>query len=632
MRRMKRRIAWALAIVTLLLAVLVVPTVWLRPWSIDHYYARVFLEFALRHPMLLTQLGVLDGTPIAFYRDDLDDFSLAFEEREIRFLDRQIRILHQYRRDRLEPKARLSYDVLDYFLTNQQEGNRFRFHGYPVNQLNGIQSELPEFMISVHPLKRPSDAADYVERVGRLATALDQVVEGLEARRSKGLVPPRFVLRKAVDQMRGFRGHPARANPLFEHFAARTDTLNGLEPRRRAELLVELERAIEQRVYPAYDRLIASCQRLERSATDDDGVWKLPDGEAYYAWCLRNHTTTTLPADTIHALGVREVDRIQRQMRAILRSQGYPTADLAATMDRVKAEPRFGFGAGDSARQRILAGYQAIVEDADRRSRSLFNVRPKAGVKVERVPPFREANAPGAYYRSPSIGGGRPGVFYANLRDPTETSRLEMRTLAYHEAIPGHHFQNGIALELRDVPFFRRVVPFTAYGEGWGLYAERLALEHGFHQDAFDSLGALQAELFRAVRLVVDTGIHAQRWTRQRAIDYMRANTGIAETEVVTEIERYIVAPGQACAYKVGQLELLELRRRAMDRLGPRFDIRRFHDVVLTNGELPLTLLERVIDDWIAAGGRGGGAPATDKATVGLVRHGSAGPATGRNR
>jgi uncharacterized protein (DUF885 family) len=228
-------------------------------------------------------------------------------------------------------------------------------------------------------------------------------------------------------------------------------------------------------------------------------------------------------------------------------------------------------------------------------------VRPHAPLKVERVPAFTEATAPGAYYNSASMDGSRPGVFYANLRDPSETRRPDMRTLAYHEGIPGHHFQLSIQQELKDVAFFRKIIPFTAYTEGWGLYAEHLALEEGFHQDAYDSLGALGAELFRAVRLVVDTGIHAKHWTRQQAIDYMITNTGLDTAGVVSEIERYIVAPGQACAYKVGQLKILELRERARARLGDRFDIKKFHDVVLTNGALPLTLLERVVDDWIAS-------------------------------
>jgi uncharacterized protein (DUF885 family) len=247
----------------------------------------------------------------------------------------------------------------------------------------------------------------------------------------------------------------------------------------------------------------------------------------------------------------------------------------------------------------ILARYQAILDDANQRLGPLFGVRPKAHLEVKGVPEFKQATAAGAYYQGPSIDGKRPGVFYANLRDPKETHRPDMRTLAYHEGIPGHHFQLTIQSELKGVPFFRRIIPFTAYIEGWGLYAEHLACENGFQQDAYDSLGALQAEVFRAVRLVVDTGIHREQWTRRQAIDYMVHNTGMDSTQVVSEVERYIVDPGQACAYKVGQLDILRLREDAKARLGSRFDVRAFHDVVLSNGALPLSLLERVVDEWV---------------------------------
>jgi uncharacterized protein (DUF885 family) len=604
MRRRNRAVLGWSGLLLLASAVFLVPTIWLRPWSIDHYYARIFLEYALRHPMLLSSLGILDSTPIRYFADDLDDLSVAFQRKEVRFLDRQIRILHGYRRSPMSPSQRLSYDVLDWYLTDQQRNNRFLFHGYPVNQLAGIQSALPDFMMNTHPLTRPGDAVNYVKRVARFGVALDQVIGGLELRERNGIIPPRFVMREVLDQMKDFVRVAPVENPLYRTFAARLDTMPRLKPAERARLLGRLQGEIEHTVYPAYGRLIRFCTHLESVATNDDGVWKLPDGDAYYDQCLRSYTTTEIPADTIHALGLREVARIQDQVRGILAARGYPTADLAASLEHVQDEPRFHYPGGDSGRAQILRDYQAILDDANRRVGSLFGARPKFGVQVKRVPAFMERTAPGAYYQPSSIGGARPGVFFVNLRDPKETKKPAMRTLAYHEGIPGHHFQITIAQELKGVPFFRRIVPFTAYDEGWGLYAERLALEQGFQRDAFDSIGALQAELFRAVRLVVDTGIHRKRWTREQAIRYMVENTGLPESQVVTEVERYIVNPGQACAYKVGQLEILELRRRAMDRLGPRFDLKRFHDVVLTNGALPLTLLDRVVEDWIAAESR----------------------------
>lgn len=599
MRRAKRKLAWVAGLLVAALAVFLVPTIWFKPWSLEHYYMRVFIEFAARHPMMMSGLGLLDGTPLDYYSAKLDDFSRAAEDKEIRFVERQIQILHSYDRTRLTPKQRLSYDVLDWFLADQAQDARFRDYDYPVNQLFGFQSQLADFMISTHPLHRPKDADNFIRRVQGFGVAFDQAIDGLRRREALGVVPPRFVIRKVLDQMNGFIAKPARENPLFVHFAAKLDSMPKLEAAERTQLEARLDREITQTVYPAYRRMIAYEDSLLARATDDDGVWKLPNGDAYYERRLQGQTTTNLPADSIHALGEREVARLHAEMRRILVSQGYPTKDLAETVRQVFSEPRFSYADGDSSRQKILADYDAILAQSDARMSELFGVHPKAKMQVKRVPPFKEATAPGAYYQGPDMTGKRPGVFYANLRDPRETRRPEMRTLAYHEGIPGHHFQIAIQTELTGVPFFRRLLPFTAYAEGWGLYAERLAYESGFHQDAYDSLGALQAELFRAVRLVVDTGIHRKRWTREQAIAYMTHNTGMAESKVVTEIERYIVNPGQACAYKVGQLKLLQLRESARQRLGARFDLKRFHDLVLSNGALPLNLVERVVDEWV---------------------------------
>jgi len=594
-----------LAIVLVALAVFLIPTLWLRPWSIDHFYARVFASFALRHPMILSQIGVLDGTPFDFYGDKIDDLSPAAMEREMKFAEDNLKMLRSYDRGRMTPQQRLSAEVLDWFLDDQVRQKKFMWHDYPLNQMFGAQSEIPDFMINTHPLKKPKDAENYVTRVSKIGIAVDQILAGVRLRDSLKVVPPRFVMSEVLDQMRNFAGKPPKENPLYTHFAAVTDTMRGLEHLKREALLKQLEQDLTTIVIPAYQRMIAEAEHLEGEATADDGCWKLPDGDAYYAAMLRSNTTLDLPPDTIHALGLREVARIQGMMRTLLHANGYPSKDVAAAFDQLRKEPRFHYPANDSGRAMILHDYQAIIDDADKRVGSLFDVRPKAGVRVQRVPAFKDSTAPGGYYQAATISGSRPGTFFANLHDPHETVKPAMRTLAYHEAIPGHHFQISIAQELKGVPFFRRILPFTAYSEGWGLYAEQLALENGFQPTAYDSLGAYQAELFRAVRLVVDTGIHRMHWTREQAIAYMKANTGMSENDVTREVERYIVLPGQACAYKVGELEIMALRQRAMDRLGPRFDIRKFHDVVLTNGALPLGLLEQVVDEWIASEAQG---------------------------
>jgi uncharacterized protein (DUF885 family) len=307
--------------------------------------------------------------------------------------------------------------------------------------------------------------------------------------------------------------------------------------------------------------------------------------------------------EEVHRLGLAEVDRIQEEMWDILRAEGVEARTIGEAMTKLGEDPRFTWEDSDAGREEILARFREIVEEVDANIDHLFDARPKTGVEVQRVPQFREASSPAAYYNPAPFDGSKPGTFFANLRNVREHARFGMRTLAYHEAIPGHHFQSSLAQEQTGVPFFRRVIPFTAYAEGWALYAEQLAAENGFQDDPYDRLGYLQSQMFRAVRLVVDTGIHVKRWTREEAITYMLENTGMPESDVTAEVERYIVWPGQACAYKVGQLKILELRERAHARLGERFDIREFHGVVLEHGELPLTILERLVDEWIAAKG-----------------------------
>ncbi|MEO0975054.1 MAG: DUF885 domain-containing protein, partial [Pseudomonadota bacterium] len=355
------------------------------------------------------------------------------------------------------------------------------------------------------------------------------------------------------------------------------------------------------RVYPAYQGYIDYFTTLQAKATPDAGVWKLPDGDAYYNYMLRQSTTTQLTADEIHQRGLEQVERIQQEMLTILQGEGFDTSEgFTTAMDAVAADERFYYPDSQAGRDQILADYTAIIEQIEAGLGEAFYGSPEASVEVRRMPAFSEKTSPGAYYNSPSTDGSRPGIFYANLYDIRATPTYSMRTLAYHEAVPGHHYQIATAMELEGVPEFRKQVGFTAYSEGWALYAERLAYELGFQQDPFDNLGRLQAELFRAVRLVVDTGIHAQRWTREQAIDYMRRNTGIAESDVVSEIERYIVWPGQATAYMVGMMEILALRDEARAALGERFDLRDFHRVVLENGAVPLHVLRDLVEDYIA--------------------------------
>ena len=601
MRRALRITAAASALVLLGLGAFLVPTIWGKPWSIEHFYTRVFLDLLLRHPMLLSQLRVLEPYGIRSHNQKLDDFSVEFMQRESEAARTNLRTLRSYAPASQTADQRFSSEVLDWFLQNIVDGEPFQFHDYPLNQLDGVQVTLPDFMLNVHPLYDARDAEDYVARLARFGTAIDQVIASVRARAARGIVPPRFVALRVRGQVETFRKGGADENVLLTSFAKRIGAIERLSPEARDQLTQAVRQQIEVVVLPAWQQLAEYLPELQAQATEDVGAWKHPEGSLYYGWALRSHTTTQRSADEIHAIGLREVERIQGEMRAILANEGLEATDLGATLRGLNAEERFLYPDTDEGRMQVLAGYQAILDDAAPRLPALFGRLPHAPVRVERVPAFKEAGAPGAYYMPPPLDGSKPGIFYANLRSVREIPKFGMRTLAYHEAIPGHHLQIAIAQELPGLPIFRRVVPFTAYVEGWALYAERLALENGFHATPFDRLGALVAEVFRAVRLVVDTGIHAQRWTREQAIDYMLQNTGMPETDVVAEVERYIVSPGQACAYKTGQLAISSLRDRAQQALGPRFDPRAFHDVVLGQGALPLELLETKIDEWIAA-------------------------------
>jgi uncharacterized protein (DUF885 family) len=602
---MRRMVKWAvrlLLLLVLLVGLLVVHTIWFKPLKIDWFFERVFAEYAIKNPEMLSGMRMIPPA-LDWFSDDLADASLAAEQQMSDKLAADLDTLRQYDRAALDAGRQTSYDMLEYFLAIQEEGEPFRHHNYPLNQLFGLQNDLPTFMATQHPVGSAGEAEDYIARLEKFPRKFEQTMEGLKAREAEGIIPPQFVITKVLDEMQRFVGAPAKENMLYTTFATKLEKIppEGMNEGTRTRLLGEVERAIEGSVYPAYRGFIAYYEALQPKATGNHGVWALPDGEAMYAWAVRQHTTTDMTAEQVHALGVAEVARIEGEMDAILQAQGLAEGTIGARVQQIATRPDQLYPDTDEGRTQIIADFQRIIDEIDAGLGDAFNVRPRAKVKVERVPPFREKTAPGAYYNTPAFDGSRPGIFYINLRNTAEVARFGMRTLAYHEAIPGHHFQSTIQQEMTGVPMFRKVLPFTAFSEGWALYTERLAWELGFQKDPLDNLGRLQAEMFRAVRLVVDTGMHAKRWTREQAIAYMLEKTGMPETDVVAEIERYLVNPGQALAYKVGMNKLLELRGRAQQALGERFVLSRFHDFILGGGDMPLMLLERRVDEWIAA-------------------------------
>jgi uncharacterized protein (DUF885 family) len=600
----KRILKWVGGLILLALVaigIFLINLIWFRPWNLNLFYEKVFAEVIFSEPELLTQLGLVEQFGITGHNGKLSDESPAHQQMVFDRWKKDLQQLHEYPLDRQSPSQKLSTQILDWYVKDQVEGEKWQFHNYPVNQLFGVQNQYPSFMANLHPLLNARDCEYYIMRLDGLPKKFDQTIESLKVREQKQIIPPRFVVEEVLKEMNDFVAKPAAENVLATSFKERAAKIDKLNDQQRVDFQKRVENEVTTQVYPAYRKLIAYFQELLSKTTTDDGVWKLPNGDAFYAYALRSNTTTDTPSNEVHELGLREVARIEAEMRAILGANGFAGQPIGTSMDKLSKDPRFLYSNDDKGRADALAEYKRLIDNsvADSKAR-LFNIAPKAQIEIRRVEPFKEATAPGAYYQGGAMDGSRPGIFYANLRDMNEVPKWGMPTLAYHEGVPGHHWQISIAQELTGLPQFRKVIPFTAYAEGWALYCEWLAKEAGWYdKDSFGDLGRLQAELFRAVRLVVDTGIHAKHWTREQAIAYMRDKTGMGEKEVKAEIERYIVNPGQACAYKVGMLKIQELRTRAQQQLGDKFDQREFHDTVLKNGALPLEILEEQVNDYI---------------------------------
>lgn len=553
----------------------------------DQFLNDSYLQLLRRDPELITELGL--DTPLGMPGDQLTPISDSYL-RETQALEAAtLTQLRAYDRASLTPEQQLSYDVYEWYLDDLVRGHEFTYYDYPVTFfLTSVHLDLQQFFTDLHPITSQQDAQNYITRLGQLQTKFDDLLAGLQTREAMGVIPPKFAIQWALPDIRAIAQSSPRSTPFYTALEQKLQAVSSIDPAGQDTLLAAAEQTITSGVIPAYQALYDYMTHLESIATDDDGVWKLPNGDAYYAYTLRHHTTTDLTAAEIHQLGLDELERIHAEMRQIFDQLGYPQDEtLPQLFNRVASDS--GFLSGND----IMTAYEAIIADAEARVSAAFDLRPKAEVIV--IPdPY------GGYYIEPAMDGSRPGAFYATASG-TE-ARFGMPTLAYHEAVPGHHFQLAIIQELTNLPAVRQGVRFTANTEGWALYAERLAAELGFYDgDPYGDLGRLQAEAFRAARLVVDTGLHAQGWTFQQAADFMEANTGQPRRMVEGQIARYIVWPGQATAYKIGMNAILTDRQAAMDRLGDQFDLKEFHNIILKSGSLPLPIMDRVIQEAVAA-------------------------------
>ncbi len=545
-----------------------------------------YRKLLLRDPQAITELGLVErfGTG----NDRLTDISDAYI-RETQDLQAAIlATLRAYDRSSLSAEEQLSYDIYEWWLDDRVRGHPYMYNDHPASFLitTGVNEQLVQFFTDIHPITNKKDAEDYVTRLSQVKAKLEQLVDGLRRREEAGVVMPGFLLPWVLYSVQNVAVSSARTTDFYTTFRDKVNALSELSAEEKQTLLEAAEKAINESVLPGFQALTEYLEHQQSIATDDEGVWKLPNGADYYAYTLRHHTTTDLTSDEIHQLGLQELERIHAEMRALFGELGYPQEEsLPRLIGRVVQD------SGTLSGEEVARTYEAIIEEARERVTVAFDLLPQADVIVI-------AGPAGDYYSAPAMDGSRPGAFYARVTGSKE--RFAMPTLAYHEAVPGHHFQLAIAQELPGLPLFRSGVDFMAYVEGWALYAERLAYELGFYRDdPYGDIGRLQAEAFRAARLVVDTGIHAKKWSYDQAVDFMIENTGLPRNMVEIEVARYIVWPGQATAYYIGMIKLLEVRQKAMDELGDRFDLTEFHNVVLSNGAVPLGLLERIVEDWI---------------------------------
>lgn len=563
------------------------------------FFDRVFDENVSRSPMLAARLGLHQQT------DQWDDLSetralenLALTTEHLAELRREIRY------EQLDEQTQVSYRMFVKQGEHEIEAWRWRHHEYLVNQMSGLHSEAPAFLINYHPIRNVADAQAYIARLRGMAPLFDQLMDNMKADAALGVLPPRFVFPLVEDSIRELiSGQPfdasASKNALWDDFNTKLDALKDLDDASKDALRAQARAALLEAVKPAYQKLLALLVEEEKHATDTDGVWKLPAGNEYYAFRLREQTTTDLSAEQIHKLGLSEVARIQREMRAIMARVGFK-GDLQAFFKFIKTSPRFYYPTTAEGKQAYMARATQIIDDMRARLPEFFITLPKAQLVIKPVEPFREQGAAGAFYEAPSADGTRPGTYYANTVDMRGLPIFEMETLAHHEAIPGHHMQIAIAQELQGIPKFRKYGGNNAYEEGWALYSEYFPKAYGYYADPYMDFGRLNDELLRAVRLVVDTGVHAKHWTRAQVMSYFRTNTPNPERDVFTETNRYIVWPAQACGYKIGMLKILELRELAKKELGKNFDIREYHDLVLKNGAVPMDILEENVKAWIA--------------------------------
>jgi uncharacterized protein (DUF885 family) len=560
--------------------------------TLDEFFARFTDEWVASNPNLAISSGYFTGEQQDRLEQQLTPLTREYRLARNTLARSGLEQLQQFDLAQVTAKQRLAADLMRWQLeTLVAEEPFLDYTAFPLEQMNGASVSLPNQLTVVHQIRDATDAGNYLARLQEMDLRMQEATRDSERRAEIGIVPPAFILRTTIEQMERFIGVAPAENPLTTTLVEKTAPLADLTDARRAEIAQLAEQIVANEIYPAWQGAIDALRSQLPRATEDAGLWRFPNGAEVYAYQLQLYTTTNLTADQIHDIGLAEVARIETEMDVLLRQVGIENGSIPARVAELQA--RLAFPDTDAGRESTMSAIQGYLTDAQVRSAALFDKVPVTPVIAQPYPRFRWENA-AAGYTPPPLDGSRPGIFQMPLR-ANELTDFALRSLVYHETVPGHHFQIGLTNEDTSLPRFMQMRAFggiSASSEGWALYAERLAAESGWYEGDVEGLiGELDSMLFRARRLVVDTGLHAKGWTRQQAIDY-----GLPPSEV----DRYVVFPGQACSYMIGQLKLVELRERARAALGEDFSIREYHNLVLSLGIIPLSLLEREVDSWIA--------------------------------
>ncbi|MBA6389252.1 DUF885 domain-containing protein [Colwellia sp. BRX10-3] len=573
---------------------------------LNEWFATKYEEQLQSNPIMLTFLGRKEKY------DQINDMSAAFEKKQLAWQAATVaELTSSFDYNQLTAEAKISYDIWLYQYEQAKAGQEFNKNGYIFTQFNGIQAFAAQFLINFHRVDELSDMQAYIKRIGGVSTAIDQLLVRAKENAAAGTRPPKFAYEGVIEQS----GNLITGTP-FSKAEGATDSPLWMDINRKINGLVDADKITSDQALslklaaktqlletflPSYQSLITWFESdIANTESNPTGVSTQNNGQAFYNYMIGVSTTTELTAAEIHAIGIKEVARITNEMIEIKNRVGFE-GDLPAFFNFIKTDEQFFYPNTDEGRQGYITDTETYLDFINKQLPQYFSILPKADLAVKRVEAFREQDGAAQHYNPGTPDGSRSGVYYAHLSDMSAMPKNEMEGVAYHEGNPGHHMQISIAQELTSVPQFRTQASFTAYSEGWGLYAELLAKEMGAYQDDFSDFGRLVNEMWRAVRLVVDTGLHTKGWTEEQAIAYFKAKTPIAEEAIVSEVRRYLVLPGQATAYKIGMLKILDLRENAKQALGDRFDIRGFHDTVLGGGAMPLAILERRVNDWVSS-------------------------------